>query len=73
MRPFADDRNQRLVANITPLIGLAGTLAGMLFSFHRIGAGQPPWKAALEAVALGQGVTAIGILGLTLMVWRHRR
>ena len=62
MRPFANGPNRQLAVPVAPLVGFVGTVAGMLFAFHRIG---PEWKTVLEAVGFSLGVTGIGVLGLT--------
>ena len=39
-----------------PLIGVMGTIAGMLFAFARVGT-EPDWKIVLEDIGLSVVVT----------------
>jgi biopolymer transport protein ExbB/TolQ len=54
-----------------PLIGLVGTVAGMLFAFGRMGT-EPEWKVVVEAVGFSLGVVGISLIVLILAV-RSRR
>jgi len=47
-----------------PLVGLAGTVAGVLFAFVRTGT-EPEWKTALQSVGVGLVATAF-LTGLVL-------
>ena len=71
MRLFANEPNRRLAVTVSPLIGVVGTVAGMLFAFKQIGT-EPEWKTALQAVGFSLAVTAaiLIVLGLAL---RSRR
>jgi len=71
MRMHAKDSNLSGATWGLPLIGLVGTVAGMLFAFSRIGT-EPEWKAVLEAVGFSLGVVAISLIVLMLAV-RSRR
>ena len=54
-----------------PLTALIGTIAGMLFTFTRIGT-EPEWKILLEGIGLSVGVTGSASIVLMLAV-RSRR
>ena len=53
-----------------PLVGVVGTVAGILFSFVRIGT-EPEWKAALQAVGFSLVVTAAILIALSVAVRRR--
>lgn len=53
-----------------PLVGLAGTVAGMLFAFGRIGT-EPEWLTAVQGVGVSLAVT--GTILIALLVLRSRR
>jgi biopolymer transport protein ExbB/TolQ len=58
-------------ATWAPFIGLGGTVAGMLFTFTRIGT-EPEWETVLRGVGFGLAVTIAGLIGLYVAV-RGRR
>lgn len=53
-----------------PLVGLAGTVAGMLFSFGRIET-ESEWQTALQGVGVSLAVT--GTILIALLALRSRR
>jgi biopolymer transport protein ExbB/TolQ len=53
-----------------PLIGLAGTIAGMLFTFGPIG-DEPEWQTVVQGVGVSLGVTGAILIAL-LAFWSHR-
>ncbi len=53
-----------------PLAGLAGTVAGMLFAFVRIGT-EPDWETALQGLGVTLAVT--GAILIALLAVRSRR
>ena len=58
---------------IPPLVGVVGTVEGILFAFARIGT-EPDWRIALQAVGFSLAVTATILIVLTLAVrWRALR
>ena len=54
-----------------PFVGLAGTVAGMLFAFSRIGT-EPEWETALRDVRFSVAVTTAVLIVVYLPV-RGRR
>jgi multisubunit Na+/H+ antiporter MnhF subunit len=54
-----------------PLVGLAGTAAGMLIAFTRIGT-EPHWETALVAVGFSVVVVAASLIVLKLAVQSRR-
>ena len=50
-----------------PLVGVIGTVAGMLFAFAQIGT-EPEWTTALQAVGFSLAVTAAILIVLSLAV-----
>jgi biopolymer transport protein ExbB/TolQ len=71
MRFYICEQNRQLVLAVSPLIGLVGTVVGMLFALNRIET-EPMWETVLNAVGLSLGITGISVLGLMLAV-RSRR
>jgi biopolymer transport protein ExbB/TolQ len=51
----------------SPLVGLAGTVAGMLITFARIGT-EPRWKTVLVAHGFSLVVVTAGLIVLMLLV-----
>jgi biopolymer transport protein ExbB/TolQ len=60
----------RLLTWGPPLVGLAGTIAGMLIAFARIGT-EPQWKALLVGLGFSLVVVTAGLIVLILV--RSRR
>jgi biopolymer transport protein ExbB/TolQ len=71
MRMHAKESNLSGATWGLPLIGLFGTIAGMLFAVGRMGT-EPEWKTALEAVGFSLGVVGISLIVLMPAV-RSRR
>ena len=55
----------------SPFVGLAGTVAGILVAFTRIGT-EPQWETALVAVGFSLVVVGAGLIVLMLAI-RSRR
>ena len=55
-----------------PLVGVVGTVAGILFAFVRMGT-EPEWKAALQAVGFSLAVTAAILIVLIILSLAVRR
>jgi hypothetical protein len=65
MRMHAKETNLPGGTWTPPLVGVVGTVAGILFAFVRLGA-QPEWKTALQAVGFSLAVTAAILIVLSL-------
>ena len=46
------------IANVATLLGLLGTIAGLIYSFEAVGHADPQQKAALLAAGISQAMTA---------------
>lgn len=55
-----------------PLLGLAGTVAGMLVAFARIGT-EPPWKTSLVGLGFSLSVVGAGLIILAFVAWSRRQ
>jgi biopolymer transport protein ExbB/TolQ len=64
-------RGIELATSWTPFVGLGGTVAGILFTFTRIGT-EPEWETVLRGVGFSLAVTTAGLIGLYVAV-RGRR
>jgi hypothetical protein len=63
-------KEPRLQTWAPPLVGVAGTIAGMLIAFARIGT-EPQWKTVLVALGFSFVVVTAGLIVLILV--RSRR
>lgn len=64
-------RGTELAATWAPFVGLGGTVAGILFTFTRMGT-EPGWETALRGVGFSLAVTTAGLIGLYVAL-RGRR
>ena len=55
-----------------PLVGLAGTVAGMLITFTRIGT-DPQWKTLVVGLGVSSVVGVAGSLIFLMLLVRSRR
>jgi biopolymer transport protein ExbB/TolQ len=67
MRMHAKESNLPGGTWTPPLVGVVGTVAGILFAFARIGT-EPEWTTALQAVGFSLAVTMAVLLVLSLAV-----
>jgi biopolymer transport protein ExbB/TolQ len=67
MRMHAKESNLPSGTRALPLVGVVGTVAGILFAFGRMGI-EPEWITALQAVGFSLAVTAAILIVLSLAV-----
>jgi biopolymer transport protein ExbB/TolQ len=66
----ANGPNRHMAGAVPPLVGVVGTVAGILFAFDRLGA-EPEWKTVVEAVGFSLAVVGVSILVLMLAMRRR--
>jgi biopolymer transport protein ExbB/TolQ len=72
MRIHAKESNVPSGTWIPPLVGVLGTVAGILFAFARIDTGSE-WTTALQAVGFSLAVTVAILIVLSVVVAVRRR